>query len=224
MTFALITEGASEHHIVKKIVSAYFKELEPEFKQIQPLLSNSGKQDGTGGWNEVLKYCSREDELKNIFVDNDYLIIQIDTDQSAQNPFSVEHTESGKKKSDEKLIEDVQKRLMQEIPLVIKEKFSGRIFFAVCIHTSECWLLPLHVAETKKAQISAKVNCISKLNIELKRKGLNTISEKEKNSPNSVNAYKVAMSGWRKRTDIEKSAKKQMSLAFFLNQLSVINI
>ncbi|MEO7312918.1 MAG: hypothetical protein ABIX01_21210 [Chitinophagaceae bacterium] len=92
MRFALITEGVSEHKMMRHLIEKYFKghDLGP-IRQIQPQLVND-KQRTTGGWPEVLKYCSRADDLQQIFIDSDFLIIQIDTDQSQQKPFDVSHT------------------------------------------------------------------------------------------------------------------------------------
>lgn len=44
MKFALITEGPSEHKIIKHILSKYFKGFDPEINQIQPKIVD-GKQD-----------------------------------------------------------------------------------------------------------------------------------------------------------------------------------
>jgi len=74
MKFALITEGVSEHRIIKHILEKYFKESNVFFRQIQPQINNE-KQKSGGGWSEVLKYCKRDDDLKEIFNTNDYLII-----------------------------------------------------------------------------------------------------------------------------------------------------
>ena len=60
MNFGLITEGASEHKIIKHLVSRYFKDEMLIINQIQPKIVND-RQETTGGWNEVLKYCEREE-------------------------------------------------------------------------------------------------------------------------------------------------------------------
>ena len=76
MNFGLITEGASEHKIIKHLVSRYFKDEMLIINQIQPKIVND-RQETTGGWNEVLKYCERE-EINGALIENDYIIIQID--------------------------------------------------------------------------------------------------------------------------------------------------
>lgn len=106
MKFALITEGASEYRVVKHLIGKYFKDWELEINQIQPKVVND-KQETIGGWNEVLKYCERE-ELNDILTENDYIVIQIDTDQSQVSPFDISHiSQSGEPKSAEQLHEEV---------------------------------------------------------------------------------------------------------------------
>lgn len=59
MTFALVTEGISEHRIIKHLISKYLKDLDPDINQMQPRLTDNEKKqsDGSiGGWVEVLKY------------------------------------------------------------------------------------------------------------------------------------------------------------------------
>lgn len=86
-TFALITEGASEHFVIKHILQRYCLE-EPVINQIQPQLIND-KQENIGGWHEVIKYCGRTSDLQEILKRNDYIVIQIDTDMCETEPYSV---------------------------------------------------------------------------------------------------------------------------------------
>ncbi|MCX6350688.1 MAG: hypothetical protein NTX03_02380, partial [Bacteroidetes bacterium] len=131
MKFALITEGASEHRILKHILAKYFKENEPFINQIQPTIVNE-KQKSTGGWAEVLKYCKREDDLNEIFINNDYLIIQIDTDRSEQKPFNISHTnQDNTDKSVDELCNNVVEKLRGLISPEIMEEYGNKIFFAV---------------------------------------------------------------------------------------------
>ena len=44
MKFALITEGPSEHRIIKHIIAKYFKDQEPEINQIQPKIVNEKQE------------------------------------------------------------------------------------------------------------------------------------------------------------------------------------
>ena len=220
MKFALITEGPSEHRIIKHIIAKYFKDLEPEINQIQPKLI-SGKQDNTtpGGWNEVLKYCERE-ELKDIFVENDYLIIQIDTDKSQTAPFSISQTnQDNTEKSVEELCMDVVTKLKGLIRQKVKEKHGNKIFFAICVHTIECWLLPLFYTDNHQAKT---LNCLDTLNTAFRKNNIHIVTAANKNEPNGIRAYESALKNWKRKQDINKSAQHNYGFKKFVESLKTI--
>ncbi|MCY7360827.1 MAG: hypothetical protein LH629_01980 [Ignavibacteria bacterium] len=220
MKFALITEGPSEHRIIKHIITKYFKNKDTEINQIQPKIVND-KQETTGGWNEVLKYCERED-INDIFVENDYLIIQIDSDQSQIKPFSVSHTnQSNKTKTVEELYVDIKAKLKELIKPEIIELHNDKIFFAICIHTIECWLLPLYCTENHK---SDTIKCIVKLNKELRKHNIHSIPAKEKNNPTSIRTYETIIKAWKKKTDIVNSARYNSAFKKFIDSLNIIKV
>ncbi len=223
MRFALITEGVSEHKIIRHILERYFKESEPFFRPIQPQIDKE-KQASEGGWPEVLKYCERTEDLKNIFVDSDYLIIQIDTDQSQITPFDISHNTSGNKaKTVEELYTDVVTKLKSLIHPEVLQEFADKIFFAITIHTIECWFLPLYYTNNDKTKTSG---CISKLNIALIKNNIQPLPEdyKNKNSPNSIRTYEAILKNWKKRKDIEEAAQHQTSFKLFVDSLKAIEI
>ena len=218
MKFALITEGPSEHRIIKHIIAKYFKDKEPEINQIQPKIVNE-KQETTGGWNEVLKYCERV-ELRDIFVENDFLIIQIDTDQSQTKPFNVSHSKPNNDlKTVDELYIDVVEKLKGLIKPEILEAHSDKIFFAICIHIIECWFLPLYYSNNHKKDIR---NCLSTLNTELRRQDIDTIPTKDKNNPTSIRTYETILRNWRKKQDIINSAQHNPDFKKFVDSIKVI--
>jgi len=213
-TFALITEGVSEFTVIHYLISKYFGD-DPIINPIQPKIEKS-KQVSEGGWNEVLKYCERE-ELSHILVENDYIVIQIDTDQSQQSPFNVSHSESGREKSHDKLLTDVVARLERNMPENIDK---NRIIFAVCIHSIECWLLPLVYSDNRKEKTKG---CLTALNLELRRKNLPTISESGyKNSFTSRKAYQKILSLLKKKSDIKEISFYNTGFQNFVYQLELI--
>lgn len=223
MKFALITEGVSEHRVLKHIISKYFKNNEPEINQVQPKLIKE-KQENDGGWDEVLKYCQRK-ELRDIFIENDYLVIQIDTDQSFLNPFNIAHTKQDENtgkvilKTFEELRNDVIAKIENLIDPTILANHKNNIFYAISIHTIECWLLPIYYTNKHRNDIST---CVGSLNVELKKiKNLKTLptSRATKNSANSIKTYNSILSNWKKRKEIDESAKDQYSLGAFLESL-----
>lgn len=213
MRIALITEGISEYRVLKHLLNKYFKGFAPEINQIQPKLTGE-KQDGIGGWAKVLEYCARKD-IRDILVENEYLVIQIDTDQSATSPFDVPHSTGSTKKSEAILYQDVEEKLRSLIQPAIWADFSDRILFAVSIHTTECWLLAIF----KK---SSTTNCLETLKPILIKEKLPKI-EADKNSPQSKKAYEKILGNWTKRKEIEQSAAHNVSLKLFLGRLSAIN-
>jgi hypothetical protein len=220
MKFALITEGVSEYHIVKHIISKYFKEQDPEINQIQPKVIND-RQETVGGWNEVLKYCERN-ELNDILIENDFLVIQIDTDQSQTSPFDVSQIQpDGHQKTSEELHADVVQKIKGLIKPEILEVNETRIFFAICIHTIECWLLPVCYSDHHRTNTN---NCLNTLNTGLRRKNMPTIPPGGKNTPNGKIAYKTVLTEMNKKSDIIDSAPFNFGFQSFIHSLDQIQI
>jgi hypothetical protein len=218
MNFGLITEGASEHRIIRHIITRYFKDQQPVINQIQPKIVNE-KQETAGGWNEVLKYCGR-DEINGALVENDYLVIQIDTDQSSIKPFSISHTDNGgKPKSSAQLHDEVVQKLSSLIKEDIREKYKGRIFFAICIHTIECWLLPVFYVNKHKTDTS---NCLSTLNVALGKHDIHIITSANKNKPNGIRSYDAVLKDLKKKGDIEGISQHNIGFHNFINSLKTI--
>lgn len=222
MTFALVTEGISEHRIIKHLISKYLKDADPDINQMQPRLTDNEKKqsDGSiGGWVEVLKYCENEEELESIFHENDYLVIQIDSDCCELNPFNV----SRLGKSNAVLHKDIITRLLELIPDPIKTTYKDRIFFAICIHTIECWLLPIYYSDTThKCKTD---NCLSHLNKALDKKNIQTISTTgDKNNSNSKAAYLKILQNLNKKKDIKGHSAHNEGFKHFINQLDTITV
>jgi len=218
MNFALITEGPSEHRVIKHIINRFFKDEEVFVNQIQPKII-SGKQTTVGGWNEVLKYCGR-DEIEDILIENDFLVIQIDTDQSQTEPFGISHTNAeNRKKTVAELYEDVLEDLKNRIQSAILEEYKDKIIFAISIHTIECWFLPLYYTTVQK---SATSNCLSKLNTELRKKKINGIPNKDKNTPKSIRTYETILKNWNKITTLKSCAKHNTGFQKFVDSLILI--
>jgi hypothetical protein len=216
MNIGLITEGASEHRIMKHILSKFFKEADPLINQVQPKILND-KQETLGGWVEVLKYCERQ-QINDILIENDYLVVQIDTDQSQQSPFSVSHTApNNEPKTVETLCADVRERLIRAIKPAIWNQHKDKIFFAICVHEIECWLLPLCSNNHK----SATSNCIDKLNTMLRRNNEKTIPQNDKNSTLGIRAYEAILKNWRKKSEITASSCHNPSFKVFIDALNI---
>lgn len=220
MRFALITEGVSENRIIKQILTKFFKDDDLLFRDAQPQIVND-KQETIGGWNEVLKFCGRTEDLKEIFRNSDYLVIQIDTDMCQTKPFDVSHyDEQNRLKSLEQLHSDVVSKMKSLINSEILDEKGANIIFAICIHSIECWLLPIYIDNNHKSDIH---KCISTLNNELRRQNIATISAGSKNSVKSINSYDKILINWKKKKHLLESAQHNPSFLSFLNSLEEIS-
>jgi len=221
-TFGVICEGPSDYRIVKRIVDVFFKGHEPFTSCYQPKQLPSGKSD-FGGWPRVLECCS-DDTLKEIFEFNDYAIIQIDTDCSQDSPFNVPHLgDDGQPKSHEQLCEDVIEKLNSLILLPEVQAKRDRILFAICIHSIECWLLPIVYNDNRKENTN---NCLDTLNraIQQKYKGMVVLKKSNKNENAGIKVYDKLISDWKRKADIVDTAQYNTGFNAFVQSLDQIQI
>lgn len=215
---ALVTEGKSEHWVIKHIIQHYLKEKEIFFRQIQPQIVDE-KQESTGGWLEVLKFCQRTEDIRSALIETDYLIIQIDTDESPKPGFGVPHTkDGGRLKSHEELFDEIIAKLNEIIDPSIENLLRKKIIFAICIHSIECWLLPIYLTNHHRYDTT---NCMSTINNELRRKNLKTIPQK-KQTLNRQRVYESILRNWKRKQEIESSAQFNEGFRRFVNSLSEV--
>lgn len=222
MNFGLITEGVSEQNIIIPIVERYLKNCEASCNPYFPK-TLKGKQSETGGWHKVLEICS-SDVVEDILIENDYLIIQIDTDQSQTPPFNVSHRIIGSDdteidKPNNQLYSDIANALSERIDSEVLNKYKDRIIFAICIHTIECWLLPAVFNDKNR---NATQNCLKRLNRaipkEFKQRPIS-----DKNSPESIRTYGMILSRYRKRNQIKDASQFNYGFQKFIMHLDSID-
>lgn len=149
------------------------------------------------------------------------MVIQIDTDLSHQKPFNVSHTKpDNTSKTDDELHFDVIEKIKRLIDPEITATYADRIFFAICIHTIECWLLPLYYNDHHK---TATTKCLRPLNEQLRRKNIHVIAEKQKNNPNSVRTYEIILKNWKRKQDIIDSAQHNTGFKKLLESFKAID-
>lgn len=222
INIGLISEGISEHYIIKYIVERYLEEDDFLINQIQPQIKQQGKQqkqNSDGGWLAVLNYCT-EDKFKEILNYNDYIIVQIDTDTCELVNYDVKRNKNdGSLKTDEELYHDICERILKNIHLENNELFKDRIIFVICFDETECWLLPIYYTDKTKCN---KNNCIFKLNQKVTALNLAPIPEKDKNSPEAVKTYKTILKNIKKVKEITKCSQYNYGFKKFIEQLDAI--
>jgi len=213
---ALITEGVTDQFILKPIIENYFDNQEFHFNPISPPVDETDKQTGFGGWVNVVNSCKNED-FKEMFKRNEFVVIHIDADISYQKGFDVDDILDGKKKESNVLCNDIIDKLKSFIPAEIFDQYSEKFLFAIGFLTMECWLMTLVSTTT-----SDTINCTHKLNSIIKKKNMNPINEKNKNSYSSRQTYKVLASKFKNKKTILEHSKKNVGFDNFVNQLSLM--
>lgn len=211
LSFALITEGITDQAVLEYILYGYYDE-EPEVNPVQPIrdTTDESRQGNFANWEKVIEYCGA-DIFRDIFLFNDYVIIQIDTDICAHPNLNIPITEGGKDRPAAELIADMKAHIVSKIGPAIYDEFGGRIIFAISMHSLECWLLPLHIKEKRNA--SRTKNCEEHLKNALKKEGVSC----EKNH----RTYQTLAKEYRNRKNIDQGRTKNESFDIFLASLPI---
>ncbi|MGK5063887.1 hypothetical protein [Janthinobacterium sp. LB3P112] len=213
-SFALITEGETDQAVLDNILAGHYN-FDIEVNIIQPRKDATDqyryKNENFGGWEQVLEYCNSL-SLSDVFLQNEWLVIQVDTDACNHPSFGVDLTKNGVAREVEDIIEDVRKKIISKIHSETFQNFSHRIFFAIAIHSTECWLLPLYIDNKKSA--SKILGCENHLKIALKKKNLEFAKE--------AKLYSKISKPYLKNINLLAGRKISKSLDIFLHSLPTI--
>lgn len=215
--FAVVSEGVTDYAVLKNILIGWFKDqnAEPDLRPYQPD-PNADAQSSWhyGGWENVLSYL-KEEKYHDALQFADYLIIQIDSDQSEHPNFGVPQFDKGQPLTPK----DMALRISQHLRSLIGEEYCAfygdRILFAVCVREIECWLLPLW-DESKAAKCEG---CLDSLNRALRRQNEDPVSPTKDSRD-----YHRASSRYRKRKELLDHGPKNPSLRLFLEELTLRDI
>lgn len=207
--FALITEGITDQVVLESILCGYYED-DLEINIIQPArdATDESRQENFGGWEKVLEYCKLS-AFKEIFLFNKYVVIQIDTDITEHVNFEIPHNFNGTPKTVPVLVNEVREKIKSQIDPDVFETFKDRIFFAIAVHSLECWLLPLYV--TTPAAMKKTVNCEHSLSRAVIR--ADGVYKKE------YREYEVLTKSFFKKKNVLFAKEKNESLSIFLDSL-----
>jgi|SRR5688572_9483670 len=204
---ALVAEGPSDHAVLRSFLAAYFRDPDILVRPLQP------PPNTPGGWTEVLRYLASP-ELPAAFADNDYVVVQIDTDVCEEVGYGVpRRDEHGQVLAPDALAERVQVRLTAQWPPDLGAH-AERILFAICVDSIECWLLPLVHSDRRRERTA---NCLTALNHELSARHGYSIDPANK----QVAYYERLLRQFKchKHTTLAGIADKHPSLKRFIAQL-----
>lgn len=214
--FALVTEGPTDQVILKNILLGYFhgQPVEPSIYREHP---DPQAAVAFGGWTLLLNYLQAK-KFRQALQLNRFLIVQIDTDVSEDRGFDVPKQDANGPLSVEAMVASVIERLKSEIGVEDWAIYGDKFIFAIAVHQTECWALPLWENEAGKA--GKTENCLNALGQALRRNNLPWVQEGNKD----VRIYDTATRGYRKRRDLLQLGPKNPSLKILLDELNRRNI
>jgi hypothetical protein len=212
--FGLITEGITDQIVIENILVGYFDNPDIIVNPLQPLRDETDKNRTAngGGWTLVFEHC-RSEKFEDAFDANQYVIIQIDTDTSGEIGYEISNTdvETEREFTPEELIEKVCQKLKDLVGNDVYNAYAERIIFAIAVHSTECWLLPLYYTDKNKSETKG---CLNRLNRELIKKEKFTISAKD------TAYYEFVSSKYCKHKTLMSKYKHNPSLKIFIEELA----
>ena len=210
--FGIIAEGKTDQIVIGNILAGFFNNYDLIVRELQPALfaTEPSQISKFGGWYNVFQYC-QSDFFLPAFEDNDFIIIQIDSDCSNEKHFEVPKTDGEK-------VEFFVERIRKRFQSVISEsngreeydRIAERIIFAIAVNSIECWLLPL--VYNDKTQ-GATDNCLFKLNKKLPDGSKINPSKKDKR------IYQKISKDFIKTKTLQKAFPQNPSLKIFVESL-----
>jgi len=211
--FAVASEGVTDFAVLKNILIGFFADQdEPFLKPYQPDPTAEGQSSWQtfGNWENVLRFL-REKKHRDALEFADFLIIQVDTDQSAHPNFGVADNDAGQPLDAAAMVARVKDKLREIIGPEDCTFYEQRLIFAICVREVECWLLPLWDRE----RADKTTGCLAALNRALSRQDQYGINP-EKKAPRH---YETLSKGYRKRRALFEEGAKNPSLKVFLDDL-----
>lgn len=205
-TFALITEGITDQVVIENILygltkgAAVTREILPKRDATDISRVEKGK---FSGWELVFEFLQSEDIIDAID-NNDFVIIQIDTDEGDHPNFGLGLNGKTIITIVEECIEKLKASLRPDFPTSELE----RLLFAIPVLSTECWIFSLHDATHKHTEKTMN-NCEERLRFNLKQK-----IKKE------YNFYRAISYDFRKQKNIQAVAQRTPCLQHFVNQVN----
>lgn len=158
---AFAGEGLTDFIVIKNLLIGFFNDKNLPITRLLP------KQTEPVGWGNLLNYLTTP-EFRGGVDYSDYTIVQIDTDKCEDWKEDIKHIGDDDSLLEEfidKVIATLIKRIGSDFYLANKNK----LFFAICIHDVECWLMPFNTS--LPAHYSKIVGCQKAIDNVAKKNG-----------------------------------------------------
>ncbi|WP_058988075.1 hypothetical protein [Acetobacter senegalensis] len=139
INIALVCEGKTDQVIISHIIEQLSNDDSIDINPLQPRRDDTDQYTSTaGGWELVFEFC--ENEIEDALQYNDYVLIQIDADQSDHPNFCVDLTCGGNDRPCDDVVNDIIFLIKEKIGTDILNNNDDRILFAVSFHSIESWI------------------------------------------------------------------------------------
>jgi hypothetical protein len=219
-SFALITEGITDQAALKSILGGHYRGLpdddDIDVNPLQPLRDQTDLSrlppEAFGGWERVLEYCASPTQVREALELNDYLVIQIDTDCGDERNYGVPLTLGGVERPVRDLVEDVKTRIIGLLGGDLYQAYETQILFAICVHSLECWLVPLHETQIGKKRKTHKcADCLQ-----------TALSRSNRKFAKDYRTYYDICRDYRDRGVVARNTKFNESFAIFVASLPAL--
>ena len=216
-SFALITEGETDQVILDTIIQTFYIDAtdeEVDIRPVQPLYDETSRsrREVYGGWEQALDFCASKERLLEALSTNDFLVIHLDSDICNDVRINIPLVTPEGQKSAPQVIEDMKALIKSKIPTEVYEEHYDKIIFAIAVHSTECWLLPLHARrDGEKSQI---LGCEKRL--------LRALAANKIKYVKDARSYESFSHDFRKIQHVNSARKHNESLDSFINSLPVL--
>jgi hypothetical protein len=214
--FVIVSEGVTDYAVLKNILLGWFKgqDQEPVLNPAQPDPNANGESawQQFGNWENVLRFL-KDKKHRDALEYAQFLVIQIDTDQSEHVNFGVSQRENNQPLEPHEMVAKVAEKLKEIIGADDVKFYGDQIIFAICVREIECWLIPLWDS-AKAAKCEGCTNVVDR--------ALGTKGEPPLNK--DPERYQFASKGYTRQKTLISEGPKNPSLRIFLEELNRRNI
>lgn len=216
-SFALVTEGETDQVVLENIIQTIYLDAideEVDIRPVQPLYDETSKsrREVFGGWEQALEFCASKDRLLEALSINDFLVIHLDSDICSDDKINIPFVTPEGHKSTRQIIEDMKSLISSRIPIEVYEEHRSKIIFAIAVHSTECWLLPLHAR--RDGDKSQMVNCENRLR--------RALAEHKVKYVKDARSYEDFSRAFRKINNIQSAQAHCESLDDFIDTLQAL--
>jgi hypothetical protein len=217
VSFALITEGITDQVALEAILKGHYKrfgDVDVVVNIVQPLrdATDASQQasDSDGGWERVFEACANPEVALGALSFNDYLIVQVDTDQGEHVNFGLPLAPGGVDTGEATLVDQARAIVGDRLGPVWAD-VSGQVFTAISVHSLECWMMALHAP----AGSGGTKRCEDRLQREMERQN--------KTYSKDHDCYTALSKDFRKTRLLDAARLKSVSLNLFVESLPPVN-